>query len=262
MKPNVIFTAFANPQGDLVNLTEEQNGIQDVLLPLERQGKIEKHLVRTDTDMLAYFEFLREYRDKISIFHYGGHADSKGISLQNAHIFFEPLAKELIQRNPNALQLVVLNGCCTRPHLKTLFDLGVKAVIATSVKVNDRTATQFAIRFYKNLAGGDTIESAYNSAANFAKGNSTGQRFQGFGSVHRSPDFEEESESGDEFPWGLYTNGNEDVLKYVFFSEEHQGESSTQRSTVDSGRLASERKSTQTAEKIYNIENIDQANFS
>lgn len=218
MLKNVIFTAFANPKGDLANLTAEQNGIQDALLPLERQGKIAKHLVRTDTDLMAYFEFLREYKDQISLFHYGGHADSQGISLQNSHIFFEPLAKELVQRNPTSLQLVVLNGCCTHAHIKTLFDLKVKAVIATSVNINDNTATQFAIRFYKNLASGDALLDAYQSAANFIKADSSAQQFRGFGEVYRTADFEDmPSNTADEFPWGLYVNADDKVLDQVFF---------------------------------------------
>ncbi|HRI60578.1 MAG TPA: hypothetical protein PK228_12660, partial [Saprospiraceae bacterium] len=106
----VIFTAFANPHGDLANLTREQNGIQDALGPLEAAGKL-KHLLRTDTDLNAFFDFLQRWKNQLVIFHYAGHANSEALSLQNAPTFFKPLAEELLARNPESLQLVFLNGC-------------------------------------------------------------------------------------------------------------------------------------------------------
>ena len=220
----VIFTAFANPKGDLINLNKEQNGIQDILMPLEQAGKIKKHLVRTDTDIDAYFDFLRQWKSQICIFHYAGHANSEGILLQNAHTFFEPLARELTDRNRDSLQLVFLNGCSTHAHIKTLFGFGVKAVIATSISIDDDLATRFALRFYKNLAGDDTLESAYESAANYIKGRSSEQRFRYFGGLIRDVNVAEQGEQAPEggkegeFPWGLYINGDESILKQTFFS--------------------------------------------
>lgn len=221
----VIFTAFANPKGDLVNLTKEQNGIQDILMPLVRSGKIKNHLVRTDTDMDAYFDFMREWENQICIFHYAGHANSEGITLQNAHTFFEPLARELTIRNQDVLQLVFLNGCSTYSHIKILFDLGVKAVIATAVSINDDLAMHFAMRFYKNLAAGDTLDRAYQSAANYIKGKHTSEkRFQYFGRTIRDiniPGFQEDPPEGSNaavFPWGLYVNGGDNILNQVLLN--------------------------------------------
>ena len=200
----VIFTAFANPRGDLFNLNQEQNGIQDVLGALEAAGSI-KHLLRTDTDLTAYFDFLQRWQDQIVIFHYGGHADSEGLDLQHAATFFQPLAEELVARNADSLQLVFLNGCSTYAHVETLFKLGVPAVIATSAPVNDGRAREFAVRFYGNIARGDSLVEAYRSAANFVKGNSREARFRQLGEVQvwRSIGKHPGAES-EEFPWGLY----------------------------------------------------------
>jgi hypothetical protein len=229
----VILTVFANPKDDLNCLKEEQNGIQNALMPLEKDNKI-KHLIRSYTDLDSYFNFLRQWKNQISIFHYGGHADAERFALQDMHAFFEPLAKELTDRNKNSLILVFLNGCSTYAHVKTLFDLGVRAVIATSINTDDSIAAKFAIRFYENLANDDDLLGAYKSAAGYIisedrrtkgadeniKGESLERRFRLLGDVVRSIGFSDEeayNESGD-FPWGLYINGDDSDLTRKFFS--------------------------------------------
>lgn len=216
--PSVIFTAFANPHGDLTNLTREQNGIQDVLFSLGRQGKLKHHFSRTDIDKDTYFNYLLAFKNEISIFHYGGHANSEGLTLQDAHTFFEPMASELTLRNKESLVLVVLNGCSTREHVNILFDKGVKAVIATSVSIEDDMATRFAIRFYENLAKNDDLGTAYASAANYVKGSRNEKRFRHFGEVARDTlGFLEET--SDDFPWALYAQ-DDAVLGHCFFEEQ------------------------------------------
>lgn len=180
--PPVVFTAFANPHGDLKNLTLEQNGIQDALAPLDDAGRI-RHRIRTGTGLKAYFNLLKRWENQVAIFHFAGHANSEALSLQNADTFFKPLAEELLARQKDSLQLVFLNGCSTHAHVQTLFDLGAPAVIATSAGVNDGRAAQFAVRFYQNLAQGDSIEAAYKSAANFVKSGSNEERFRHLGEI-------------------------------------------------------------------------------
>lgn len=247
----VIFTAFANPHGDLTNLVLEQNGIQDALGPLEAGGKL-KHLLRTDTDLNAYFDFLRRWQNQIVIFHYAGHANSEALSLQNANTFFKPLAEELLARNPDSLQLVFLNGCSTHGHVQTLFDLGAPAVIATSASVDDKQAMQLAIRFYGNLAQGDNIETAYKSAANYVKGSSTEARFRHLGDIQpwRGIGFRAGSFPS-EFPWGLYVREGRQLPGNALFAGADASAGKQTGNTIN-----------QNAEKIYNIDHIDNANFS
>lgn len=245
----VIFTAFANPNGDLANLTLEQNGIQDALGPLEAKGKI-KHLIRTDTDLDAYFDFLQRWKNQIVIFHYGGHANSEALLLQNVKTFFKPLAEELLHRNAESLQLVFLNGCSTFGHVQTLFDLGVPVVIASSAPIDDKGAMQLATRFYGNLAQGDGIETAYKSAANYVKGSSTEARFRNLGDIQswRAIGFREKESA--EFPWGLYVRDEGILQNKSLFAFPEDQPSEPDKSLI------------QNAEKIYNIEKIDTANFS
>lgn len=218
----VIFTAYANPHGDLASLAREQHGIQDVLMPLEQSGAIKKHITRTDANLDAYFKFLASWQNQLAIFHYGGHANSEELGLHDKATFFDPLAKELVQRNPNSLQLVFLNGCSTKNHVQTLFDLGVKAVIATTVAINDTLASEFAINFYKNLANGDAIETAFKSTHNFikAKRNSkeSNYRMEEEAIFWRGSKKNRDKKHGNDapLPWGLYIN-DESVLTYTVF---------------------------------------------
>ncbi|OJJ19695.1 hypothetical protein BKI52_19375 [marine bacterium AO1-C] len=218
----VIFTGFANPHGDLTCLTQEQHGIQDVLSALEKQGQFQKLLQRTDLSLTKYFDILRTWENKINIFHFGGHANSQDIRLQDRSIFFEPLAQELNLRNPDALQLVFLNGCATEPHVQTLFDLGVKAVIATSVSIGDQLASLFAICFYQNLAQGDTIGKAFQSTFHYAEAQQKGQRVyrileQPVDWALRDSVQKDEEDKG--LPWGLYVNDKK-ALNYTIIGAE------------------------------------------
>lgn len=228
-KQPVIFTAFANPHNDLAYLTQEQHGIQDALSDLEEQGKLQKLLQRTDLQLARYFELLRTWENKINIFHFGGHANSQDIRLQDRSIFFEPLAQELVLRNPKSLQLVFLNGCATEPHVQTLFELGVKVVIATSVSIGDQLASLFAIRFYENLAQGDPISKAFQSTFHYAQAKQKSQRvyriveqpvdWASRGSIKLFSQDKEEDEENDKLPWGLYVNDKE-ALNYTIIGEE------------------------------------------
>jgi CHAT domain-containing protein len=210
LKP-VIFTAFANPAQDLQYLNKEQKEIQKLLMPLESQEQIAKHYNINDTSLQDYFDFIKAWENRLSIFHFGGHAGSLEIRLQDGKVFFEHLAKELINRNPSSLQLVFLNGCATQAHVQNLFELGAKAVIATVDDVKDGQASSFAIAFYQNLVNGDTLTQAFSSAVNFIqspKGSS--QRFrQGSRPIRWSKRLDHQGE----FPWGLYIN-NDEVGEY------------------------------------------------
>ncbi|HAS44065.1 MAG TPA: hypothetical protein DCS93_26545 [Microscillaceae bacterium] len=203
-KPNkslpTILTVFANPDKDLPDLNKEQRKIQDALNDLNRDNLI-KHLYRANTDRDDFFNLIRGY--KVVIFHYAGHANEKAVELQNGLTNFTPLAKELMSRNKETLKLVFLNGCSTFGHVDLLFDLGVPAVIATSVKVADEQATTFAIHFYKCLSKGDSIKIAYESAVNYVSHDSSTSRFR---KVVSTADKDKLKKDSKEFPWGLYLN--------------------------------------------------------
>jgi len=229
----VIFTGFANPTNNLLNLSKEQKGIHEVLHPLESQQLLKKHLWRQDLDVKGYFEFLQEWTNQISIFHFGGHANSTQLGFQDHAAFFGSLAEELIERNKESLWLVFLNGCSTQAHVQTLFDGGVKAVIATSAAVKDDLAAELAIWFYKYLAKGDNIKNAFNSSVRYLKSlQKIGPRYRileqpvewaSRGSVK----FSRQDEEDDQLPWGLYVNDAQ-ALNYTIVRDKSGQNPSTQ----------------------------------
>lgn len=226
----VVFTGFANPRGDLSNLSKEQHGIQQALNTLEAQGTLKKYLLKTDLSLEAYFDFLQDWENQLTVFHFGGHANGQEIGLHNNEAFFESLAQELVERNKNCLKFIFLNGCSTQGHVQTLFDLGAKAVIATSAEINDNLAALFAIRFYQNMAKGDTLEAAFKSARNYANTR------QGKNKMHRILEEPEnyrgsaifaknKQQKTQRLPWGLFVNDAQ-VLEYTLTQK--QGKTNTE----------------------------------
>ncbi|MFM8449527.1 MAG: CHAT domain-containing protein, partial [Haliscomenobacter sp.] len=162
----IVFTIFANPHGDLL-LTEEQNGIQDALNPLVSSKKIE-HLIRTSANLSDFFDFVSSRaKNEFAILHFAGHAHQHILQLQDRQVSFEEMARHLMAHSKESLQLVFLNGCSTHALVDSLLELGVPAVIATSVPVPDVKARDLAIRFYKHIALGDSIQVAYQSAVRY-----------------------------------------------------------------------------------------------
>ena len=251
----VIFTIFANPKGDLQGLSQEQNGIQDALDPLVAAGKVE-HLMRRDTDRAAFFNLVRNRaKNEFTILHYGGHADQRALALADTEASFEEMASEIADRNPQSLQLVFLNGCSTLAQVAHLHKLGIPAVIATSAPISDSRAKDLAIRFYEHIALGEGIAEAYQSAVRFVNsGEATAQRKIG---ETPSPlrdilleDREPKAEA--DFPWGLYVREGAVLEGSPILKDSGRGEAGdTPSKTV-----------VQNAEKIYNIEYIDRADFS
>ncbi|MBE7171131.1 MAG: CHAT domain-containing protein [Williamsia sp.] len=58
-----------------------------------------------------------------------------------------------------------MNGCSTAGQVRRLLEIGVPAVIATNASVEDKSATEFSIRFYRNICQRKmTIKQAFDDA--------------------------------------------------------------------------------------------------
>ena len=86
----VILLAFANDKqnsgaGYLRGLTQERNAIRDALMKAEENGLCQV-LVEPDATIDRLFDIFQNptFRDRIAIFHYGGHAESYSLLLESA----------------------------------------------------------------------------------------------------------------------------------------------------------------------------------
>ncbi len=212
MSKPIIYTAFANQQDDhLPLLKKESSEIKDALRVLESREfiKVEREESAELNDLINTFS---TYPDQIAIFHYGGHAGHTLIQLEDADAQSAGLSKLLGEQK--SLQLVFLNGCSTRGQVQQLFAQGVKAVIATSVPIEDSKSLSFASAFYKALANKRSIKLAFEFAKATVETNFKNppaiEIFRGLEVLENK----EESHDSD-MPWGLYINdGKEQVLEW------------------------------------------------
>ena len=166
----VIFLAFANDRQDgnryLRNLPDELRRVRERLRRAEKAGLCEV-VVKTNTTVGELLDTFQEYRNRVAVFHFGGHAGGFQLLLESAegHPEFahaEGLAEFLGQQR--GLQLVFLNGCSTQPQVEGLLAAGIPAVVATSQFIVDEIATALSTRFYNALAGGASIGTAFSES--------------------------------------------------------------------------------------------------
>ncbi len=205
MKPPVIFLAFANDADDhLALLEEERKFVSGYLLPLANEQYFQLYVEAT-ANRTDLSNNISEFKDRVAVFHYAGHASGKRLVLEDGSVDAGGVAELLaLQKN---LQLVFLNGCSTKGQVERLLELGIPAIIATYVPISDPSARDFSATFYKALATQHTIEESFKMAgANYfmEKGQAVG--------IYRGLDIEVESDD-EILPWGLYVKkGKEDVL--------------------------------------------------
>lgn len=165
----IIFLAFANNRDDraryLRNLAEEARCLREALAPAERAGLCQV-IVRQNATVEEIFDLFQDaqYRNRIALFHYGGHANSYRLLFEDAAGHPAPAEAAGLAAflgHQTGLQLAFLNGCSTQRQAQGLLDAGVAVVIATNQAIDDQIATEFTARFYTGLAGGASIETAF-----------------------------------------------------------------------------------------------------
>lgn len=214
----VIFLAFANDRDDRVNylrnLPEEARQIREPLQRARRDGlcEIVELANATADDIFRVFQD-PEYRDRIAVFHYGGHANGYALLLESAS--GSPHAADAggfaaFLGQQRGLDLVFLNGCSTQQQVQGLLDANVSAVIATSRAIEDQVAMQFSRQFYQGLAGGASLRTAYSeaeAAVQMSKGGNTRALY--FGDADKQ---DSDGKGTDRWPWDLtLRDGAEEV---------------------------------------------------
>lgn len=208
---SVIFLAFANDRDDraryLRNLPEELRRIRGRLKTAEISGLCEV-VVRTNStigELLDVFQDPR-YRDRIAVFHFGGHAGGYQLLMESTEgglEFAHAAGLADFMGHQRGLQLVFLNGCSTRLQVEVLLQSGVPAVIATSESIDDSTAMELSDRFYAAVGGGATIGTAYAEAVGAVKAAKSGYLRE----VYRVDN------PSDRWPWDLYVGQGADIVR-------------------------------------------------
>ena len=228
----IIFLAFANKQDDYLPMVNRERKNIYRSLRWFHDNDVIKVETEATTSLEDIFDVFTQYDNQVTIFHYGGHAGSYSLELETpdegSRTAYAIGLAQLLGRQ-QGLQLVFLNGCATKAQVEVLLESGVKAVIATSSKVEDRMATEFAELFYNALSGHSSIQRAFQIASAFIS--SKYQHFQPL-QTYRAASFDveqPENQNGD-LPWGLYLNEDaEEVLNWTLpFPEKSYQASNTE----------------------------------
>ena len=203
----LIYLAFANDTASpLPALTREFDALQEILTDGASRQFYQLH-----NDPFATIDKtcrnLSTFKDRVYLFHYGGHAGGRQLILTDKEANSDGIAGMLAGQKH--LKLVFLNGCSTREQVKLLLEKGIPAVIATSAPIDDENARFFAEQFYHALARQHSVEEAFQQAASAvqAAGAPPPASFRGF-------DLKGE-EGPDSLPWGLYAQkGAAEALRW------------------------------------------------
>lgn len=177
-----------------------------MITPLEAQNQI---ILKdeAETDVQDIFTAFNTHQKQLSILHYSGHANGESLHLEDA-IFNGKTLADLVQiktNNPQSspLGLIFLNGCATQVQVEVLLQVGARCVVATQTRVEDSTATDFAIQYYRALVKGKTLQEAFDTAKAFIQNQYPKQP------IRWSIPNDYTHASHGELAWGLYTNKEE-----------------------------------------------------
>ena len=195
----VILLAFANDREGrfLRSIAEEQRRIRKALSSL-----VEKKLIHleelpnaTDEDI---FDAFRRFKDRIRMFHYGGHAGDLELMLSSGSFSVERFAQYLAKQK--GLKLVFMNGCATGSQVRVLQEAGIPEMILTKTSIADEAAQQFSEQFYGHLATGRSIERSFEEASAILQSGVAGKSVS---ALYRDR-LEEDTEILEGLPWELH----------------------------------------------------------
>ena len=209
----VILLAFADDDDAHLPLLEEESSMINYTLSPLHDRQILEVFREESTQIEELISSFQRFDGRLAIFHYGGHASGKGFRLEDGEAGAKGLAQLLgMQHN---LKLVFLNGCSTLPQVDYLMELGVKAVIATEVSIQDGMAKDFSIWFFQAMVAKKRLEDAFNYAVAALNTKYPDGKAPGI-IEYRSFNIGKRAEKKS-LPWGLYINESaKDILDWRF----------------------------------------------
>lgn len=176
----------------LTAVQKELTGLKAIFEPYEKKHhtlfRLEYDPDLTQAELKGHLDQLA---GKLSILHFAGHSDGETLQTDDLQVYAERIA-DIIKVWTSPPDLIFLNGCHNEGQVDAFHSAGVPVVIATSQKVNDATAADFACEFYKSLVGSDevSLQAAFVTAKQKMQLSSPNELF----SVHLSPESKEEQE--------------------------------------------------------------------
>ncbi len=199
MNTPVVFVACSNNSDSFLReLRGEMHDIWKAMDEFDFHRLIKFDQPPYDANAEILYDKFSRIGDHLSVFHYSGHANGHLFRTEDDDYTKDQFLALLFGKKPN---LVFLNGCSTYGYVDFLLANEVKAVIATSTKINDGKARRFSAKFYESLARNKTLEEAFNEAKsilpNAGEVKSVGRSVMGWGNLSAS-------RKGEACPWGLY----------------------------------------------------------
>ena len=160
-----VFLAF-KPSVDLNNINPECIAIQQIL----RGGGCAPYLALNLENETDFETFYRGGSKNLMIFHYGGHANDKGLAhkgddgRERVIITYEVLTKYMDAFEN--LKLVFLNACNSEAAA-AFFLKKADVLICTRTSVGDDFAFNFAQKFYANMLSNNDLSSVFQATLNF-----------------------------------------------------------------------------------------------
>ena len=201
VRPILLF-AFA-VEDSTIQVEEEARAIQSALADVSRTARLCDIEIPPFLKLHDLVDVFQQNRNRVSIFHYAGHADGAALMLRTAQgTSANATGMAMTVQGQSGLKLVFLNGCSTENQVSHWIAAGVQCVIATTQRVNGEVARKFAARFYKGLATGASIKVAYDEAVGEATATCGGKSRLVYADDEN--DAALEAESG-RWPWFLQT---------------------------------------------------------
>lgn len=173
-RPILLF-AFA-AEDSTIQVEEEARAIQSALAEVSGKARLCDVEIPPFLKLHDLVDVFQKNRNRVSIFHYAGHADGAALMLRTAQgVGANAAGMAMTVQSQSGLKLVFLNGCSTENQVSQWIRAGVHCVIATTQRVNGEVARSFATRFYKGLATGASIRVAYDEAVGEATAASGGK---------------------------------------------------------------------------------------
>lgn len=234
----IILIIYANDSMQRLSFLEkESKAIQHVLNSfLDKNFEVKILPAASPQDLLNE---LKVHGEKVEVLHYSGHANGNELALMEQGAAGSHLADVLKVHCPN-LKFLFLNGCNTQAQVSTYHEAGISNVIATNAPIKDDESFAIAKEFYTYLVNGKDTTTAFEALkSNFQllKKQVNLNVYRGLVLLKKETEFE----------WNLYILDGQTKP----YQLPKQIEEDKPRAII-----------TQTADKIYNIDHIDKANFS